>query len=843
MPTKTGAGGSTAAAPGGGSSSGGWLKNTSKLFSFLTGSRSSNASSAADDSHHKGRGAASSSRNSMGGRSKSHPGNVFGAPSAQQPVNATNAQPAKNDKKKRSKDAGKPIATPALPMQTPQPAASTSSALRAGAPAPPPPSDTLNPYHKRSDSPSRAAANGGSSYLSAPGSHHRPISPAPSSDRSGHPTPATPAHHHHFHSLDRMSPPHSRSASPAPSVSSTLAAERLARLTDAQVADLAAQVSAESFRRRTPVGALIAAYELSVSGPGLSAASRLSMMSNEQFRVLANDLDAEALRRDIPGIDTLGRSRAGSVPMIRTVTGGSLSESMLSRELSVLRAKFGPNNPAAAEAMEAAAASGTLLAGSTGSPSTGGSMSASPIAAATLSSSPTSPSFLGNGIPMAVTASMQSVTPTGTLERSISASPLPTRLIPVGAGPAAATTLASSIPRSLSATNISALSGSLASANPLTSSATTLATPSLAPHSAPLLANSPAGSVHPDLAMVEEDPDRTIWRSRLGSLADGQFGALRRDVRAEMDRRKALRRGIMVPNAPSETEDDDAAAEDGAPAAAGALGAGGLSRKSTRGTTHSGGGGAETPAAAPAGGTAGDHDSGFAASVIAAVNERTNASLPNTPGSSRPNSDEPQQAATPPKPAPVSLQTRPSLSSAGVSPAPARLEELMRALPSQDLWQLWEDTEAETARRAAGGLVVAGVSAAEAAAAAEQERQAQAAAAAKEKEREKRKKEKAAEKEGKEAKEAREAREAANVTAWRSRIAKLTDEQMAEVTADVYDEMTRRRDKSAPFLPPRADLSPKRNEARKELSKLPSRELKMLWSIIHDSMKKRKMVT
>ncbi|KAI8853998.1 hypothetical protein BC829DRAFT_381052 [Chytridium lagenaria] len=688
------------------SSSSSWLKSTSRLFSFLSGS-SKNASSGSSDHHHghhndKNLSTISSSssrpstgsRSSLGGRSKSHPGHALN-------ISSTSSNSASVGSAKKSKDMFSSNKTPSTPT-------SPNSAS-----PPPPPSDTLNPYarsdfSKRSDSPSGSRMqNGGSSYLTPPHNpHHRPVSPAP--ERSG----STPAPAFHFHSLERMSPPHSRSASPAPSV------------------------SAESFRRRTPVGALIASYELSVlaaGGTGLSAASRLSLMSNDQFRILANDLDAEASRRDIPGIDTLGRSRAGSIAMVRTATSGSMSESMMNRDITLLRAKFGPNNPAAAEAVEAVVANANSLSTSA-SPSAS---SASPIATANLSSSPTGQTYLANGVPN-VTAGATN------LDRSASLSNVPTRLIPVGAGPAAATTMASSLPRSLSATNVSALSNSLAN-SPLGSSATL----NNSPASAPLAGMaSPAGSIHPDLSMVDEDPDRTIWRSRLGTLPDSQFGALRRDVKGEMDRRKALRRGIMVPASPAESDNES---DDEAPAQPGN----------------------------------GDQDSGFAASVIAAVNKRTNAALPNTPPSSRPNSDEQEQ----------------DLLTFGNSGKTVKLRP---------------------ARRAAGGIIVPGVSAAESAAAAEQER---VATAAKEKEREKEKKRemRRAEKEMKETKE--------RIAAWRSRIAKLTDEQMAEVTAD-----------SAPFLPPRSDLSPKRNEARKELSKLPSRELKMLWSIIHESMKKRKMV-
>ncbi|KAJ3103134.1 component of the polarisome [Phlyctochytrium planicorne] len=845
MPSKT-----SAASPSPTTSSS-WLKSTGKLFSFLSGkSGSDQGHGHASGSGISGNGRSSSgSRNSMGARSKSHPGQLMSnASNNGSSSNSNNGNGAsgsstqasssasgfRSDKRKKSKDGfGSKSQTPQKSGNTP----TSSQSSPSNAAAPPAPSDTLNPYGKRSQSPGRPGANGngngGSSFLhpsnSVSSSHsNRPISPAAGSDRPGF----------HFQSLDRMSPPHSRSASPAPSLSSTLAAERLARLTDAQVADLAAQVSAESFRRRTPVGSLIAAYELSVQttaggGHGLSAASRLSMMSNDQFRVLANDLDAEASRRDIPGINTLGRSRAGSVAMIRTATGGSMSESMMQRDITMLRAKFGPNNPAAAEAIEATVLANSGSLSSSASPSTN-----SPIASAMLSSSPTGSSVLANGIPSVMNPNnaLSSSPLSGSgLERSHSGSSardVPTRMIPVGAGPAAASTLASSLPRSHSAGNIHAL-GAPASAS-LVGSHPNLGIIGSGPMSAPLLAgnsgpmsSSPGlNGMHPDLAMVDEDTDRTIWRSRLGSLPDSQFGALRRDLKGEMDRRKAMRRGMLV--SPQDSGDE---AEEG------------------EGTIKRG------ASVKSKGGNDVDADSGFAASVIAAVNERTNAALPRTPPSSRPSSDEANNAPSSP------TKTVPPTSAAGISPSPPRLDEMMKAIPSQDLWQLWEDTESETLRRAAGGIVVAGVSAADAAAvaaAAEQERAAAAAAAAKDKKKESRRAAASAASggssgaapassgsatEGKEAKEQREQREQANVMAWRSRIAKLTDEQMAEVTADVYDEMTRRRDKSAPFLPPRADLSPKRNEARKELSKLPSRELKMLWSIIHESIKKRKMVS
>ncbi|KAJ3140092.1 hypothetical protein HK100_010590, partial [Physocladia obscura] len=80
-----------------------------------------------------------------------------------------------------------------------------------------------------------------------------------------------------------------------------------------------------------------------------------------------------------------------------------------------------------------------------------------------------------------------------------------------------------------------------------------------------------------------------------------------------------------------------------------------------------------------------------------------------------------------------------------------------------------------------------------------------------------------------------------NAVVWRGRILKLSNDQLAEVTADVYDEIRRRKEKNEPFLPARADLAVKRNEARKELSKLPAKEVKTLWRIIRENMGEREM--
>ncbi|KAJ1554468.1 hypothetical protein HK405_004991, partial [Cladochytrium tenue] len=150
-------------------------------------------------------------------------------------------------------------------------------------------------------------------------------------------------------SLSRSTPFASRSASPALSVSSMVAAKHLSRLTDAQVAELAAQVSVEMLRRRTPAGSVVAYYERIGLGPGQTGAttSRLASLNQDKFLLLASDLDAEALNRDIPGIDITG-ARVRSLSRNPTATSSTAASPFL---------RFGPNNPAAAEAAAAAAAS------------------------------------------------------------------------------------------------------------------------------------------------------------------------------------------------------------------------------------------------------------------------------------------------------------------------------------------------------------------------------------------------------------------------------------------------------------------------------------------------------
>ncbi|KAJ3218408.1 hypothetical protein HDU67_005731 [Dinochytrium kinnereticum] len=415
-----------------------------------------------------------------------------------------------------------------------------------------------------------------------------------------------------------MTPPTSRSSSPAPSISSTHAAERLSRLTDAQLADLSAQVSTESFRRRIPVGALMAAYE--ATHP--SAASKLSIMSDEQFTRLASDLEAEAWRRDIPGIGALGRSRSGSRAGFQ---GGDAA--------AVLRGKFGGVNPFAGDS--------SVGLGS------------------------------GNSISMERTGS--------------SGSPFATFLIPVGAGAGAATSIMGTLPRISSATNISTLPAS---------------SPSQIPSPTPKpLYNDLSTTPVPD-----EDSDRTIWRLRLAGLPDDLFLSLRADLSTEIDRRRAVRRGL---------EPDIRHVE--------------------------------------------LHDSGFSGT----------------------------------------LRRNDSNSSSVHSK-----EELFRNTPLQDLWYLSEDTEAELQRRIAAGLLVPDVKltvdavlkkrgspVAAISVLDKPKRSASPVAPAAEPTI-------AAVEEGKDVMR----KPMDNVSAWKNRIQRLTDDQVVEVTSDVYDEMTRRRDKTGEFF-------------------------------------------
>ncbi|KAJ3193970.1 hypothetical protein HK101_003723 [Irineochytrium annulatum] len=522
------------------------------------------------------------------------------------------------------------------------------------------------------------------------------------------------------------STPSSRSASPAPSVSSILAAERLARLSSAQLADLASQVKTEFLRRRTPVGSLLSAFESTVAtkhgchagthqAHG-SAATRLSAMTNDQFYVLANDLDAEAQRRDLPGIDTLNRANSTNAP--RALLARDLADIAAASQQQQLQA---PSSPSGTETPSSAASTLSVLTLAPLSPLLSRSLSSS-VPSSSLNSSPPSPSALSTSLDLN--------------RRPSTGSP--------------------ALSRSESATSLHNLGG--------------------------------AGRA------AYEDSTAT----RLAAMPAQALARMRARLSVEFDRR---RKGALA-----------AASSTPAPAAEG-------------------------------GGELG----GFMESVMAAVQERiTTTGAGNAAAVGVASSALRMEVAT------AKQQQLSGASSASVAlagPPSKRVDEAIAGVSMPELIVLREEVEAEMSRR---GVVVDEVEEPAAVVTKEVAPPASVVASAAEAEvvpaggedekaeRVRRREKRKAVQETDEQRQQREAREEANVKAWRSRIARLADDQMVEVSSDVRDEMIRRKEKNAPFLAPRSDLSPKRNEARKELSKLPSRELKMLYSIIHESMKERK---
>ncbi|KAF8312092.1 hypothetical protein DL93DRAFT_1336104 [Clavulina sp. PMI_390] len=77
----------------------------------------------------------------------------------------------------------------------------------------------------------------------------------------------------------------------------------------------------------------------------------------------------------------------------------------------------------------------------------------------------------------------------------------------------------------------------------------------------------------------------------------------------------------------------------------------------------------------------------------------------------------------------------------------------------------------------------------------------------------------------------------------RSKLARLTDYQFHELSTDVTDELARRRDNSSPgeppFLQPREEFHPKRNEARHKLGTLPRSRFKDLSSDVFFELGRR----
>ncbi|KAJ3392918.1 hypothetical protein HDU84_003134 [Entophlyctis sp. JEL0112] len=530
-----------------------------------------------------------------------------------------------------------------------------------------------------------------------------------------------------------------RSSSPAPSASSTLAAERLVRLSDAQLAELASQVSAEAYRRRTPIGALLSTYErasqshqIRTAAPTTSA--RIAIMTNEKFKVFAADLHSEAIRRDIPGIDIFG-SRATNTPVLSTIT-TSAATSTISRNNTLT---FGTTG------VRSIRYDGDDLAAESGTP-------------------PGSPLLSAVAIPQQLDAGNNAI---------------PTKLLPIIAAAAVASN--------------SGLSSPLAAATVVASTAQT-------PSATPTIPRSESKqNLRDSIGTADMTPeDRVVAVDRMTNLSDIEFSNLLKDVRNELNCRLASSSEVLDESLSVEIGDAETPIRN----------SGGSGREDGRSTLTSG-----------------------VSNRLFGTNQTQRRLIPSAVSSgstvaanSGPVSSVASSALIPPAPP--------------VSPMQAERLSLLRRVTSVDLDALWDDMQKEASRREALGVVLnstdsVGTATAVVATAAEPVVEVQ-------QRHEIHTRRKLPLEDGNA--NGVDKGEAPNVVAWRNRIAKLTNEQLAEVTADVFDEITRRKEKKEPYLPPRDDLSAKRNDARKELSKLPSKELKTLWTIIHDNMTKRNML-
>ncbi|TPX73620.1 hypothetical protein CcCBS67573_g05112 [Chytriomyces confervae] len=626
--------------------------------------------------------------------------------------------------------------------------------------------------------------------------------------------------------------PAARSASPVPSVSSTLAAERLVRLTDAQLAELAAQVTAEAYRRRTPIGALLATYERASASSQVRAnkppttSARIAIMTNEKFKIFAADLDLEASRRQIPGIDIMGTAAIASAP----TAGGNgklgLSTSNSSQNLSTTPASMSPpthsslnRNTADSHAtrFDPQLTSTTTTVGTSGT-----------------TTPPPSPTRAPSSLQM---------DPSG----------LPARLLPILQN-AAVTETQGTNHNSVATTH----SGS-------SSNAATLGKPA----SASSLQQQQYLQLqqHSDKSVMRAE-DLAVVRDRMSTLGDDEMRVLVRDVKAELEvREEALDRSLQKLHKQSAAS--DAKEEDGGAAAGGVL--------SSSSDDHAGEVDADAaalldvavaaeatavPASSSGGGGAGGSGNGRFGS-LGRLGRGEASPMRGAPGVT-------QRRLIPAKVGEVG-----GVANGGTAATAVQGERmsLLKGIASADLARLWEDVLNEVEKREASGVCIlgveitatgaiavspavvvgacataggvgvagavadvipGGVSSAEAVVLEAEEPVMEVVV---ESTKPKRKLPKGENGGGDDAK-----KEPDNVVAWRNRISKLSNDQLAEVTADVFDEITRRKEKEDAFLPPREDLSSKRNDARKELAKLPSKELKTLWTIIHDNMTKRNML-
>ncbi|KAJ3103165.1 hypothetical protein HDU96_009382, partial [Phlyctochytrium bullatum] len=509
------------------------------------------------------------------------------------------------------------------------------------------------------------------------------------------------------------------SAPPSPT-----AAPRLARLSDAQLADLAAQVSAERFRRRSPAAALVAAYAGTGANPA-GGSGRLVAMSDDLLARFARDLDDEARRRDLPGVACAGDDGAGGLPAAAAATflhtppaspvgprrvddvaaGGDADRAVWRARLAMLakdafarlrgdldgevemRRRVGPTAVSAPVGRSRRRRDGVVLGGAEG----GSDEDATPSGAATA----THEARLLRAMPIDLLWQLaEDVDGEHARRRADAPAPAPASVVAA----AAATTTGPG--------------------TPVVRRRVGTGSPSV--HHAPFQPPPPALAIGAAAAVLARDRTASSVSSAASSSATAASGGAATAV---------VRTGSM-----------------GGPA------------KIVSGTTGQGGDVEQLPkpAAKP-----GPPPGAEKPELNAKPDAKPDASL-----------------RRPPKPLPVPPVPAPPL----VPPASDAAAPVSPSL----------STHTSSSTSTASSLTPV------------------------------------------------ERRELdLHVAAWRRKLGRLTDEQVAEVTTDVHDEMARRRDRAGACLPARQGFSERRNQARRQLAALPTHEIKLLWKVLHENLRER----
>ncbi|KAI8622436.1 hypothetical protein BC830DRAFT_565160 [Chytriomyces sp. MP71] len=527
-----------------------------------------------------------------------------------------------------------------------------------------------------------------------------------------------------------------------------------------------------------------------------TTAARIAIMTNEKFKIFAADLDVEATRRQIPGIDIVNSTKPAT-----TTT-------------PLVLGSAGSQPPSGHNSLNRSNTNGTLSSSATRAATVGATTDQHHSTSTT--TPPPSPTRGSTPLTLLLDTSTAGAAGLQTL---------PTRLLPILASDATGPTSHSSVASSSAATVNGGGGGSTGSMSK--------------PASVQSLKDPTSAGVVVVLMTAE---DFTVARDRMATLGDEEVRVLVRDVRAELEvREEALalagarqrrRLGGFSGGDEGEGGVDVFSIEEGDEAVGASEGA------DTR------------PAAAA--GTGGSGNGRFGSLGRLGRGAVAGAAV----GTGTGNRGEP----SPMRGAPGVTQRRlipaaptGSTGAAGPAPSPIAVERqtLLKTITNVDLARLWEDILNEVEKRETAGVsilgdVVASPVAACLPAATALAAEGEAAVARGSVESSVESKSKRRVPRGGEdkdlGKEEAGKKEIGNAAVWRTRISKLSDDQLAEVLADVYDESTRRKEKQEPFLPPRENLSPKRNDARKELAKLPSKELKVLWTIIYENMTNRNML-